>query len=435
MTTETIHPSLKRREVLHRSLRGGAALAVALPFGFSVSPLLARSKTGSGGFSPERLRLVTAAMQGAVDRGEVDGLVTLLYRHGEVAQVNTVGWQNKAANLPMRRDTIFRLASMTKPITGVAALILVDEGKLKIDDPVDRWLPELASPKLLRDPADPLDSAVPSPRPIRLVDLMTHRSGIATPDSKPGPLVSAFREAEADKKLGYDAWMKRIGALPLAYEPGTFFNYGNSVDVLGILVERVSGMKFPEFLQSRIFGPLGMVDTGFFMPKEKHARVAAMQPRSQTPPVGLLTLATAMPPYPAGAGGLLSTVDDYLKFARMLLGRGRLGDVKILSHRMVEYMSANYLTPEQRKLPFVGRENFWLGEGFGLTVAVKDNVTINSNVMGIASPGSFGWPGASGVWWEIDPKEDMIQLYMVQGGNNEPSRRAFQATAYQAIDD
>jgi CubicO group peptidase (beta-lactamase class C family) len=430
MNTIAFPSVMKRREALRRALRGSAGVVALLS-----APQLAYAagKGGPGGFSPERLKLVTAAMQSAVDKGEVDGIVTLLYRHGEVAQVNTVGWQSKTANLPMKRDTIFRMASMTKPITGVATMILVDEGKLKLDDPVDRWLPELANPKLLKDPMAPLDSAAPSPRPIRVVDLMTHRSGIATADMNKGPIAKALGEANAARTQGYDAWMKAIGALPLATEPGSFFNYGNSTDVLGILVERVSGVKFPEFLQTRIFAPLGMTDTGFFVPKEKHGRVAVAPPAtSGAPPAAV---AVSMPAFPAPAGGLFSTADDYLKFARMMLGRGKLGDVRIISHRAIDYMTANYLTPEQRKMPFVGIQNFWLGEGFGLTVAVKDNLAVNSAITGVGGPGTYGWPGATGVWWVVDPKEDMIQLYLVQGGSNEASRRAFQATAYNAIDD
>ena len=418
-----------RRVVTQRILAGGALWAVTLANGGG-SAVAAQNKA-PGGFSPERLKRVTAAMQGAVDRGEVDGIVTLLFRRGEVAQVNTVGWQDKAAQTPVARDTIFRIASMTKPVTGVATLILIDDGKLKLDDPIDRWLPEFANPKVLRDPAALLDTAIPSPRPIRVVDLLTHRSGIATPDTKPGPLVAALKEADADKRLGFDAWIKRVAALPLAFEPGTTFGYGNSFDVLGVLVERVAGMKFADVLGKRIFAPLKMNDTAFWVPPEKRARLAAAPSRAGATPAAL----TSLPPFTAGAGGLVSTVDDYLKFARVLLDGGTSGEGRILSRRSVDYMTANYLTPEQRKVPFVGLPGFWAGDGFGLGVAVKDYLPVNSPVMGVASVGSYGWPGATGVWWEVDPKETMIQIFMVQGGNNEAARRAFQATAYQAIDD
>jgi len=421
-----------RRATLCLGLMGGAALAALLYGCVSVSTA---QKGGPGGFSAERLNAVTAAMQGAVDRGEVGGIVTLLFRHGEVAQVNTVGWQDKDRTTPMARDSIFRIASMTKPITSVAALILMEEGKFKLDDPVDPWLPELANRKVLHDPTADLDSGYPSPRPIRVVDLLTHRSGIVTPRTKAGPLLDALTEADANNSVGYDEWIKWIGALPLAHEPGTTFNYGNSLDVLGIFVERVSGVEFPVFLRERIFEPLGMQDTAFWVPPEKRSRAAHLQSLGRVP-ASWIPARTHMPGFPSGAGGLHSTVDDYLKFARMLLGRGQLGETRILSRRTVDLMTTDHLTPEQRKaLPFGGPEGYWEGQGFGLGVAVKDVRAVNTPTLGIASVGTFGWPGVFGTWWEADPKEDMIQIFMVPGGDSGAARSKFQAAAYQAIDD
>jgi CubicO group peptidase (beta-lactamase class C family) len=299
--------------------------------------------------------------------------------------------------------------------------------------PVAPWLRELAQMKVLKNPTDALDTAVPAARPIRLVDLLTHRSGIPA-DVRTGPIAAAFREIEAARAISGEEWLKRVAATPLVYEPGTRFAYGNSFDALGILVERVAQMPFAEFLRRRIFEPLGMNDTGYMLPKEKLPRLAAMS-TSGTPTPARGSAGDKMPPFTSGAYGLMSTLDDYLKFARMLLGRGALGNTRIISHRAVEYMTTNYLTPEQRKMPFSNIENFWAGEGFGLGVAVRDNLAIDSNITGVGSPGTFSWPGAYGTWWEVDPKEDMIQIYMVQGGNNIPSRRAFQATVYEAIND
>ena len=184
--------SVLKQGVLYRWALIGGVLASALLFGCR-SPVTERERT-SGGFSPDGLEALTAAMQGAVDRGELGGIVTLLYRHGEVAQVDAVGWQDKARTTPMARDSIFRIASMTKPITSVAALILLEEGRFELHDPVDRWLPELADRKVLRDPTAALDSGVPASRPIQVIDLLTHRSGIVTPRTKAGPLLDALTE-------------------------------------------------------------------------------------------------------------------------------------------------------------------------------------------------------------------------------------------------
>jgi CubicO group peptidase (beta-lactamase class C family) len=214
-----------------------------------VATMPAVAKSGPGGFSPERLKAVTAAMQVAIDKGDAAGVVTLLYRHGEVAQVNAIGFQDEAAKTPMRRDTIFRIASMTKPIASVATLILIEESKLSLAMPVEKFLPELANPTLLASPADALDTAKPSSRGITVLDLLTHRSGIVTPDTAPGPLVEALKEADAARQIGPDEWIKRVGALPLAYEPGARFNYGNSFDVLGVLIARASGLSLPDFLE------------------------------------------------------------------------------------------------------------------------------------------------------------------------------------------
>jgi len=409
-----------------------------------VAAMPALAKTGPGGFSADGLKAVTAAMQAAIDRGDAAGVVTLLYRHGEIAQVDAVGYQDEAAKTPMRRDTIFRIASMTKPIVAVATLMLIEDGKFALSTPVERILPELADRKLLANPADPLDSAKPSPHGIVVSDLLTHRSGIVTPDTAPGPLVEALKGADAAREVGPDAWIKRVGALPLAYEPGTRFNYGNSFDVLGVLIARASGMSLPDFLETRIFKPLGMKDTGFFVPADKMARFTVnygVDPQTKkrvvADPADAHSRWAKPPAFPAGAGGLVSTADDYLAFAKMLLGKGRSGDVRLLSHQSVALMTSNWLTPDQRKMPFSGFE-FWAGQGFGLGVSVVDDVARQAHSpFGFSSAGSFGWPGAWGTWWQADHKEDMVQIFMIQLPAADPRTpvRAFQAAAYRAIDD
>jgi CubicO group peptidase (beta-lactamase class C family) len=424
--------------ISRRGVLAGASIAGVM------SSMPAIAKLGPGGFSPEGLKAVTAAMRAAIDRGDAAGVVTLLYRHGEIAQVDALGFQDEAEKTPMRRDTIFRIASMTKPITAVATLMLVEEGKFGLSTPVEKILPELADRKLLASPSDPLNTAKASPHGILISDLLTHRSGIVTPETVPGPLVEALKEADAARKIGPDEWIKRVGALPLAYEPGTRFNYGNSFDVLGVLVARASGMSLPDFLESRIFKPLGMKDTAFFVPADKTARFATnynVDPQTKKRVVadqpGPTSHWAKPPAFPAGAGGLVSTADDYLAFAKMLLGKGRSGDVRLLSHETVALMTANWLTPEQRKMPFSGLD-FWAGQGFGLGVSVVDDVAKQvRSPFGYSSAGSFGWPGAYGTWWQADPKEDMIQIFLVQLPAADPRTpvRAFQQASYRAIDD
>jgi len=425
--------SISRRGVL-----AGASVAGVM------ASMPAFAKAGPGGFSPEGLKGVTGAMQAAIDRGDAAGVVTLLYRHGEIAQVDAVGYQDEAAKTPMRRATIFRIASMTKPITAVATLMLIEEGKFGLSTPVENILPELADRKLLAGPADPLNTAKPAPHGILVSDLLTHRSGIVTPDTAPGPLVEALKEADKAREIGPDEWIKRVGALPLAYEPGTRFNYGNSFDVLGVLVARASGMTLADFLEARIFKPLGMKDTGFFVPADKMARLAVnygVDPQTRkrivADPSGPASRWAKSPAFPAGAGGLVSTADDYLAFAKMLLGKGRSGDIRLLSHETVALMTSNWLTPDQRKMPFSGLD-FWAGQGFGLGVSVVDDVARQVRTpFGYSSAGSFGWPGAWGTWWQADPKEDMIQIFLVQLPAADPRTpvRAFQQASYRAIDD
>jgi CubicO group peptidase (beta-lactamase class C family) len=335
----------------------------------------------------------------------------------------------------MARDSIFRIASMTKPVTAVATLILLDEGKFELDDPVDRWLPELANRRVLNDPTDPLDSGIPSSRPIRVIDLLTHRSGIVTPRNEPGPLREALTKADANNSVGYEEWLKWIGELPLAHEPGSTFNYGNSFDVLAIFIERVSGMKYADFVRERVFEPLDMSDSAFWVPPEKRSRAAQLQDLGRVP-ASWIPAMTHVPAFVSGAGGIHSTVDDYLKFARMLLGNGQVGDVRLLSERTAAAMKTDYLTADQRKgLPFGGPDGYWTGQGFGLGIAVQQSRASKTSELGMASVGSFGWPGVFGTWWEADPAEDMLLIFMVPGGNAKPARWAFQAAAYEAIAD
>jgi CubicO group peptidase (beta-lactamase class C family) len=397
------------------------------------------------GLSTERLARLTARMQEFEADERISGVVTLVWREGVIVHSDVLGYQDVETKTPMRRDTLFRIASMTKPVTSVATLMLIEDGTLRLNDPVERWLPELTKPKVLRDPAGPLARTTPAQRSITVRDLLTHRSGLAYTFSSTGPLSKALSDAGllgSSSTLPTDEWMKRLGKLPLAYEPGARWNYGLSTDVLGALVERAAGMPFPEFLRTRLFEPLGMRDTAFWVPADKMDRLAtlyALDPKTgeriatDRPPDSRL----AKPPaFASGGGGLVSTADDYLRFARMLLEDGALEGVRILSPHMVALMTTNQLTPEQRKVPFLGME-FWAGQGFGLGVSVIDDPTraIGSE---LASKGTHGWGGAHGTWYFVDPAEELVGVMLIQltgGGQIVPMIPAFETAIYAAIEE
>jgi len=368
-------------------------------------------------FNPATLAQVGPALQGIVDQGGLSGAVTLVWRGGEVIQLNTIGHRDLASGLPMTRDTLFRIASMTKPVTSIAVMMLIEEGKLKLDDPVTRWLPELASMQVLKDPTGPVDATVPAARDITVEDLLTHRSGLAYGFTSMGPIAYAHEE-----KLGNplanphspDVWLKALGELPLSYQPGERFHYSHATDVLGFLVARIVGKPIGEVLQARIFGPLGMIDTSFWVPPEKRVRMAKLY---QAPPEGALKDVsfphTPTPPaFEGGGGGLVSTADDYLKFARMMLGRGEVDGVRLVKPESIDLMAKNRLTDEQRGHGFMGMP-FWLSQGFGLGLSMVLDAE-KHQWMGAGAEGSYGWPGAFGTWWQADPANDMILIYLIQ---------------------
>jgi len=369
-------------------------------------------------FDPAILGQIPGALQGVVDNGDLAGAVTLIWRKGEIVRVDTVGQADIETATPMARDTLFRIASMTKPVTSVAALMLMEEGAFRLDEPITKWAPEFANMKVLKSPTGPLDETYPAPREITFDDLFTHRAGLAYGFTSVGPIAHAHQKALGDvlnSDMSPDAWMAALGGLPLSFAPGERFHYSHATDVLGFLVGRIVGKGFREVLMERIFAPLGMADTDFYFPPEKRERAAvvyrqddktgALEPvafrRHDTPPV-----------YCGGGGGLVSTADDYLKFARMMLGRGEVDGVRLLKAETVDLMRANRLTEAQRAIDFLGMP-FWAGQGFGLGVSMILDAEKHA-WMGAGSNGSFGWPGAFGTWWQADPEEDLILIYLIQ---------------------
>jgi CubicO group peptidase (beta-lactamase class C family) len=370
------------------------------------------------GFDPEALAQVPTALKTVIDQGALAGLVTLVWKGGQVVRVDTLGQRDIAKGLPMERDTLFRIASMTKPVTSLAAMMLVEEGKLKLDDPVTRWLPELANMQVLDDPAGPLDKIHVARRDITVEDLMTHRAGLAYGFTSVGPIAYAHEEKLGSPLVNSktpDEWLKAIGELPLSYEPGERFHYSHATDVLGFLVARIEGRPLGQVLKDRIFGPLGMDETFFWAPPEKRERLARLY---EAPPEGgplrdvSLPQTETAPAFEGGGGGLISKADDYLKFARLMLGRGEVDGVRLVKPETVDLMTANRLTEEQRALPFLGMP-FWLSQGFGLGVSMVMDAQ-KHEWMGAGAAGSFGWPGAFGTWWQADPKNDLILIFLIQ---------------------
>ena len=350
----------------------------------------------------------------ACDAGLLSGAVTLVWRDGKVLQVNEIGFRDVDAGLPMGRDTLFRIASMTKPVTVAAAMSLVDEGRLALDDPISRWAPEFAEPKVLLDPTGPLERTCAAHRPITVEDLMTHRAGLGYGFSVSGPIAREYLRLPFGQ--GPDGWLAAIAALPLVHQPGERLTYGHGTDVLGVLLSRVADRPLPQLLEEAILGPLGMADTGFFLPVEARSRAATMYRLDET---GALRHDVMGPPpvtppsFPNAGGGLWSTVDDYLAFARMLLADGVFDGVRVLSSESVRTMRTDRLTAAQRRQPFLGAP-FWVGRGFGLNLSVVTDPARSQPIFGPGGTGTFSWPGAYGTWWQADPTEELILLYLVQ---------------------
>ena len=372
----------------------------------------------SGGFLQAGLAQISPALQAVVDAGDLSGFVTLIWRKGEVAQVNTIGHRDVETAAPMRRDTLFRIASMTKPVTSIAALMLLEEGKLRLDDPIATWLPEFSDMQVLRDATGSVDDTYPAPREITVEDLMTHRSGLAYAFTSIGPIAHAYEEKLGPPLGGPstpDAWLKALASLPLSYPPGERFHYSHATDVLGFLVARIEGKPLGQVLKDRIFAPLGMHDTDFWCPPERRGRMAKLyriNPESDRMEDVSFPHVDGQPEFESGGGGLISTADDYLKFARMILGKGEVDGVRLVKAETVEMMAENRLTDAQRQIPFMGIP-FWLGQGFGLGLSVITDPEKQA-WMGAGSKGAVGWPGAFGTWWQADPAEDMVMIYLIQ---------------------
>jgi CubicO group peptidase (beta-lactamase class C family) len=401
----------------------------------------------TAGLSSTRLARLHDVLAGHVEDGAAPGLVALVSRGGEV-HADAIGTMAADGSQIVGRDTIFRISSMTKPVTAAAAMILVEECRLRLDEPVDRLLPELADRRVLTRLDGPVEETIAASRPISVRDLLTFRMGfgivMAPPDAYP------IQRAASELRLGQgmpapsvppepDEWIRGLGTLPLMHQPGEKWMYNTGADVLGVLIARASGQPFETFLRERIFEPLGMRDTGFSVPAANQRRFAtsylthcqsgALEPYDE-PRGGQWS---QPPAFPSGAAGLVSTIDDYLAFGQMMRGKGRCGGVRILSRPAVELMTADHLTAGQKAVSGLVSGYFDShGWGFGLSVVTRrDDVA--------CSVGTYGWDGGMGTSWYCDPREDMIMILMTQAAWKSPSPpavcRDFWTGAYQAIDD
>ncbi len=398
------------------------------------------------GLSAPRLARMHDTLLRHLERGQLPGLVAVVGRRGaeHIDAIGTLAFDRQA---PMRRDTIFRLASVAKPITAVAAMVLVEECKLRLDDAVDEFLPELAHRRVLRTIDSELDDTVPAKRSITVRDLLTFRSGYGEVAflSPTCPLQGALVEARLPLSTftfpgTADEFMRCLGRLPLAHQPGERWLYHMSAEILGVLIARASGMSLSAFMRERIFEPLGMKDTGFTVAQSQLDRVATCyQTDFASGEITVLEGASnellAQPcTFESGAGDqMVSTADDLLAFARMMLNGGAYGKERILSRPSVELMTTDQLTAEQKSAsPFF--ENFWDSRGWGLGMSI---VTRRDDVAGV--PGRFGWDGAFSTSLYVDPREDMVGVLMAQCRPGAlrlpPVVLDFWTSAYQAIDD
>src|SRR4051812_39848813 len=381
--------------------------------------------------------VIEDAVRTYVDAGTLAGAATLVWRNGRVVQTAMVGRRDLTTSLPVERDTIFRLASMTKPVTAVAALTLYDEGRFALDEPIAHVVPEFARLRVLRDPNGPLDETDAADRPITFRDLLTHRSGLTYGEFHRGPIGRACADtlgAAIDNALDPDAWMARLATLPLIGQPGAGFHYGLSSDLLGFLIARLEGVPLGVLLERRIFRPLGMRDTGFLVPRAKRARRAGpcgFDAEGRLAPLTTVPGEHAFPERPddmpcgAGGRGLWSPVDDYLAFARLFLGGGEVDGVRLLRPETCALMASNQLTAEQRRTArMFGMPLFAAGHGYGMGVAVVTEPDQADPVRCRGGVGTVGWPGAYGGWWQADPTDDSVLIFLTHNMAEMPQMAA-----------
>lgn len=436
---------LRRRALsLRAGVFGGAAVAA--------TPALAlpRAKPEEAGFNAERLRKLDEHMQAMVDHGQVAGGVTLLARHGRVVHAKAFG-RRVLGGAPMPLDAIFRIRSETKPVTGVAMMILYEQGLWKLDDPVSQFLPELANLRIATG-VDAAGQPILSPvsRPPTMRELMTHTAGFAygIADDPASPADQAYYRAGVLQSGSLNELVQKVSGLPMFSQPGQLWRYSVAADIQGAIVERLSGQPLPVFMEERIFAPLKMKDTAFYVPAQKQSRLAALY--DGDPATGALVPAvegawrdvSKPPAAPLGGGGLVSTAGDFARFAQMILNRGELNGVRILKPETVALMTQNHLpagfvvttngttgvlNPGPKPFPFAA------GMGYGIDMAVAVDPAASGAPVG---PGTVSWGGSAGTWFWIDPTNDLFFIGMIQrlGGVGPGLDAQSRSLVYQALE-
>jgi CubicO group peptidase (beta-lactamase class C family) len=402
---------------------------------FAQDPL-PRAKPEDVGFSSERLARIGETLKADIDAGRIPGAVIAIARHGKLVALDAYGWRDKAAGIAMTTDTIFNIASMTKPMTTVGALMLYEQGKILINDPIAKYFPKFSDMRVaVRDNGEPTAETVPANRPITIQDLMRHTSGLIYGGRGTTLVHKMYPAGSGDAAHEYDgaAFLDKLASAPLLYQPATVWDYGFGLDVTGLLIESISKQTLGQYLQANLFTPLDMTDTGFAISADKAARYAKPlpadpdtgKPQARSPEL------TEPLKFECGGGCAASTAPDYLRFAMMLMNKGRAGETQLLGRKTVDYMLSDQLGPNIKNL--VGNADPTRADyGFGLGLAVR---TTPGVVRMMGSVGQFSWPGASGTDWWVDPKEELAVVYLsaAPGPLRWHYRQLINALVYQAM--
>jgi CubicO group peptidase (beta-lactamase class C family) len=427
------------RETFMKSIRAvaGAICLLASTAAFAEDPL-PRAKPEEVGLSSERLARIDSVLKADIDAGRIPGAVIAIARHGKLVKFDAYGFRDKEAGVAMTTDTIFNIASMTKPMTTVGALMLYEQGKLLIDDPLSKYFPKFASMKVaVRDNGEPTAETVPANRQITIQDLMRHTSGLVYGGRGTTLVHKMYPAGSVDAARDYDgtAFLDKLASLPLLYQPATVWDYGFGIDVLGLTIESITRQTLGQYLQASLFAPLGMTDTGFSISPDKAPRYAKplpVDPDTGKPQARSPELTQPLK-FECGGGCAASTASDYLRFAMMLLNGGRAGEARLLGPKTVDYMLSDQLGPNIKNL--IGNADPTRADyGFGLGLAVRATPGV---VRLMGSVGQFSWPGASGTDWWVDPKEDLTVVYLsaAPGPIRWHYRQKINALVYQAIID
>jgi CubicO group peptidase (beta-lactamase class C family) len=403
---------------------------------FAEDPL-PRSKPEEVGLSSERLARIGETLKADIAAGRIPGAVIAIARHGKLVAFDAYGWRDKAAGVAMTTDTIFNIASMTKPMTTVGALMLYEQGKILIDDPLSKYFPKFANMRVaVRDGGgEPTAETVPANRQITIQDLMRHTSGLIYGGRGNTLVHKMYPGGSVDAARDYDgaAFIDKLTSLPLLYQPATVWDYGFGLDVLGLTIESLTKQTLGQYLQASLFAPLGMNDTGFSISPDKAARYAkplAVDPDTGKPQARAPELTQPLK-FDCGGGCAASTASDYLRFAMMLMNGGRSGEARLLGRKTVDYMLSDQLGPNIKNL--VGNADPTRADyGFGLGLAVRATPGV---VRMMGSVGQFSWPGASGTDWWVDPKEELAVVYLsaAPGPVRWHYRQKINAMVYSAI--